>query len=262
MFSRASVWPFELELCSPGLRYGPLSWSYVLPGFGMAPRVGVMDSRASVRPLELELWTPGLRYGPSSWSYGPPRFGPPILDFGELEKCGICWQVFWEFFRWIGGGGSLARLKSQIAGLSDGGMEEKGGFAPPKAVKSAICILVALRLCKAPKWTCVGRLTARSNSTLAVMYMHPSWLHGLPYSKGTVPAAPPRMHRNPPVLGGFLLTRMRMRPPPAFLKIGQKHFPVPASYGGRLKYDQEMCENMWHICKICTRKEILAGMSD
>ena len=33
-------------------------------------------------------------------------------------------------------------------------------------------------------------------------------------------------------------------------------------YGGRLNSDQETCDDMWTICKSCTRKEILACMSD
>ena len=37
---------------------------------------------------------------------------------------------------------------------------------------------------------------------------------------------------------------------------------VFASYGGRLKSDQEACDDMWKICKNGTCKEIVACMSD
>ena len=51
-------------------------------------------------------------------------------------------------------------------------------------------------------------------------------------------------------------------PAPAFVKIGKKHFPVPATYGGRLKFDQEPCDDMLTICKSHTHKEIVACMSN
>ena len=52
-------------------------------------------------------------------------------------------------------------------------------IAPPRVVSSAICIVVALWKCKAIKWMCVGMPTAMSKPTPALMYMHPSRLHGL-----------------------------------------------------------------------------------
>ena len=52
---------------------GPLSWGYGLPRFGVAPRVGDMDSHALAWPLELGIWTPTLWHGPLSWGYGLPH---------------------------------------------------------------------------------------------------------------------------------------------------------------------------------------------
>ena len=52
----------------------PSSWGGGVPRFGVASRVGVMDSHASVWPLELEWWTPTLQCGRSSWGGGLPRF--------------------------------------------------------------------------------------------------------------------------------------------------------------------------------------------
>ena len=51
-------------------------------------------------------------------------------------------------------------------------------------------------------------------------------------------------------------------PAPVFVKIGRKRFPLSTGYGGRLKSDQEACDDMWQICKNCTYKEILVWMSD
>ena len=51
-------------------------------------------------------------------------------------------------------------------------------------------------------------------------------------------------------------------PGPGFVKIRRKKFPVPAGYGGWLKSDQEMCDDMWTICENRTRKEIVACMSN
>ena len=42
----------SLPMCDPS------SWGYVLPRFGVAPRVGDTDSQASVWPLELGIRTP------------------------------------------------------------------------------------------------------------------------------------------------------------------------------------------------------------
>ena len=37
-------------------------------------------------------------------------------------------------------------------------------------------------------------------------------------------------------------------PASALVKIGRKQFPVSGVYGGRLKCDQETCDNLWTIC--------------
>ena len=75
MDSHISVWPLELGIWTPTLRYGPWSWGYGLPRFGVASRVGDMDHHASLWPLELGLWTPMLWCGLWSWGYGLPCFG-------------------------------------------------------------------------------------------------------------------------------------------------------------------------------------------
>ena len=51
-------------------------------------------------------------------------------------------------------------------------------------------------------------------------------------------------------------------PATAFAIIGKKRFPVPTGYGGRLKLDQEKCDDMSAICKSRMREEIMACMSD
>ena len=48
-----SVWPLELGLWTLMLQGGPL-FRAMDSSFGVAPRVGVMDSHALARPLELD----------------------------------------------------------------------------------------------------------------------------------------------------------------------------------------------------------------
>ena len=103
-----------------------------------------------------------LRCGPSSWGLrSNPLTLPPIL-----AVCGY----------------ELHVMNCKNLGPSYG---RKGliilqcSIAPPWLVKNASCNVVALWKCKPIKWMCVGRPTARSKPTAALMYMHPSWLHGL-----------------------------------------------------------------------------------
>ena len=64
--------------------------------FGVAPRVGTMDTHSLVWPLELRLWTSTLWCGPSSWGDGHPLFGvtPRVVvmsshSFGVAPRVGM-----------------------------------------------------------------------------------------------------------------------------------------------------------------------------
>ena len=51
-------------------------------------------------------------------------------------------------------------------------------------------------------------------------------------------------------------------PVAVFVKVQRMRFQVFAGYGGRLKPDQEMCNDMWQICQKHTLKDTLACLSD
>ena len=70
------------------------------------------------------------------------------------------------------------------------------------------------------------------------------------------------MHFNPHLLGRLSPHKDEdATPAPALVKIRRKHVPVLVGDGGRLKFDQEMCDDMWKICKNRMHKEIVACMS-
>ena len=50
---RVLAWPLELGYWTPTLWRVTSSWGARLPGFVVAPRVGVMDSHVLAWPLEL-----------------------------------------------------------------------------------------------------------------------------------------------------------------------------------------------------------------
>ena len=88
----------EFGIWTPALQCGLLSWGYELPRFGMAPRVGLMDSHALVLPLEFWMWTPTLLCGlrvVDTVGYGLPRFGvAPRL--GVMNSHSLVWPLeFW-----------------------------------------------------------------------------------------------------------------------------------------------------------------------
>ena len=87
---------------TPTLCSGPASGGYGLPRFGMAPRVGDIDSHALVWPLKLGIRTPMLWRGPSSAGYGLPRFGVAPRAWGTHShasawplKFGIRTPMLW-----------------------------------------------------------------------------------------------------------------------------------------------------------------------
>ena len=51
-------------------------------------------------------------------------------------------------------------------------------------------------------------------------------------------------------------------PAPVFAKVGKKRFEVSAGYGGSMKADHEMCNDMWLVVGRCTLQELLANLFD
>ena len=157
-----------------------------------------MDSKGSVWLLELGIWTPTLWRGPSSWGYGLAigRIGLGTASVSEAWKKGcVCFAVF--------------------------NCTTKGG---EKRYLYRGCIVdVSWDADSKVKTHCCGDVHA---SELV------AWATPPRYYDGARSLA--RMHPNPPVLGRFLLTRMRMRPPPL-------HLSKPRRSGFRFLLDGRRC---------------------
>ena len=88
--------------------------------------------------------------------------------------------------------------------------------------------------------------------------MHLGWLHGLVWKKDSA-RSPTKVAPQPATNEEVFDSKT---PAAVFVKIPKKQFSVSAGYGGRLKFDQDMCGDMWTICKGRTHKEIVACMSN